>query len=201
MNDPERILYLRDAERFVTTFCGTSTSWSTPHLYISALATWPPKQPLTRLWKPRFMNVPLVQTRGIRNDLIVSKLVGSDIHSVAFSPDGSCIVSGSSDNTVRVWDATSGEVSFFIDSMCSAHLIQVISGEESPLWLVTDQGWVVKRYSPNKRLMMVPFPRYVVFDPCTTELVISRDGSASISFSCCTVGPGWAACYTPQSAH
>jgi WD40 repeat protein len=28
---------------------------------------------------------------------------------VAFSPDGTRIVSGSSDNTVRVWDAASGQ--------------------------------------------------------------------------------------------
>ena len=30
--------------------------------------------------------------------------------SVSFSPDGSRIVSGSGDNTVRVWDAVTGEV-------------------------------------------------------------------------------------------
>ena len=30
------------------------------------------------------------------------------VESVAFSPDGAHIVSGSSDNTVRIWDATTG---------------------------------------------------------------------------------------------
>ena len=71
----------------------------------------------------------------------------------------------------------------------------------SSLWLVTDQGWIVKRCYPDERLMMVPFPQHVVFDPHTTELVISRDGSASVNFSHCTVGPGWKACYTPQFVH
>ena len=31
-----------------------------------------------------------------------------DVTSVGFSPDGKFIVSGSVDNTVRVWDATNG---------------------------------------------------------------------------------------------
>ena len=33
-----------------------------------------------------------------------------DVTSVAFSPDGTCIVSGSGDRTIRVWDARSGDV-------------------------------------------------------------------------------------------
>src|SRR5206468_2908460 len=31
------------------------------------------------------------------------------VHSVAFSPDGKRIVSGSADKTLKVWDATSGQ--------------------------------------------------------------------------------------------
>ena len=32
-----------------------------------------------------------------------------DVTSVAYSPDGKHIVSGSRDNTVKIWDAQSGE--------------------------------------------------------------------------------------------
>ena len=35
---------------------------------------------------------------------------GGPVNSVSFSPDGTRIVSGSDDNTVRVWDAVTGEV-------------------------------------------------------------------------------------------
>jgi WD40 repeat protein len=31
------------------------------------------------------------------------------VHSVAFSPDGACIISGSADNTIRLWNTQSGE--------------------------------------------------------------------------------------------
>ena len=160
------------------------------------------------------------------------------VQSVAFSPDGSRIVSGSWDNTVRVWDATSEEelkslaghtnsvqsvdgshifsvsdnqtawvwdakhreVNCFIDLMYSTHLMQVTSGMESPLWFVSNESWIMKRYPPNTRLMMVPFPQHVILTPYT-ELIISCDGSASVNFSRCTVGPGWEACYTPPSTH
>ena len=89
-------------------FCGPASE-STPQLYISSLATWPHKNPLSMKWRPRFAKLPLVQTRGISNDLLISIRLEDFVNSVAFSTDGKHIVSGSSDNTVRVWDASSGE--------------------------------------------------------------------------------------------
>jgi WD40 repeat protein len=50
-----------------------------------------------------------VQTRGISNDLLISIQLESGVESVALSTDGKHIVSGSHDNTVRVWDVLSGE--------------------------------------------------------------------------------------------
>jgi WD40 repeat protein len=46
------------------------------------------------------------------------------VKSVAFSPDGSQIVSGSSDNTVRLWDAQTGKE------------IAELDGHTGPVWSV-----------------------------------------------------------------
>jgi WD40 repeat protein len=40
--------------------------------------------------------------------LLMTLNVGSEVNAVAFSVDGSCIVSGSRDKSVRVWDALTG---------------------------------------------------------------------------------------------
>ena len=46
--------------------------------------------------------------KTIFGQLSVLKGHGSYVNSIAYSPDGKKIVSGSSDKTVRVWDAESG---------------------------------------------------------------------------------------------
>ncbi|KAH8828882.1 hypothetical protein DL96DRAFT_1413676, partial [Flagelloscypha sp. PMI_526] len=80
----------------------------TSHLYLSVLSLWEGNS-LDR-WKQQFHDLPRILSRridGARN-CIVCMNVGSGIKSVAFSPDGARIVSGSDDNNVHIWDAHSG---------------------------------------------------------------------------------------------
>ena len=80
-----------------------------------------------------------------------------------------------------------------------SNLIQsTISGIESPIqWSATDEGWILKKDTED-RLMMVTFPPHLVLDPRITQIQISQEPSATVNFSGCTLGPGWEACYTPE---
>ena len=131
------------------------------------------------------------------------------VSSVAFSIDGSCIVSGSADGSVWVWDAstvaqakvptihTSSHtcITTLADNTCitldheSAQLS--IVGYTYPAWTTAPKPWicsVLGRYW----LMWVPevvYPYSIV--------VISCKWSALINFQNCKIGYDWAGCYTP----
>ena len=134
--------------------------------------------------------------------------------SVAISPDGNQIVSGSHDLSVRVWDAKTGEqlrelqsytndvnsVVFSPDS--NKHISS--SGDQSPLaqvnlsldssCIVCTDGWIL---SDTKHLIWIPQTiRKVLCHPYNT-LIISRNGSATISFANSKLGHSWHECYTP----
>src|SRR5258707_540179 len=100
---------IHEAVNFATYFTGSPAAQSTPQLYISALATWSQHTELCRNWKKQFSRIPVfTHTKG-RIDLPLMKImVGCGTRAVAFSRDGMRIVSGSDDNTMRVWDASTG---------------------------------------------------------------------------------------------
>ncbi|KAH7326799.1 hypothetical protein B0J17DRAFT_620448 [Rhizoctonia solani] len=101
----------RDAWRFVSTFAGNPVSASTPHIYVSMLASWPRNSPLGGCYTPRTRG--LIQVEGSRmsrrQPLLLSVFtlnIGATC--LALSPDGAYIVSGAWDNTLRIWDARTG---------------------------------------------------------------------------------------------
>jgi WD40 repeat protein len=53
------------------------------------------------------------------------------VSSVAFSPDGKRIVSGSDDNTLRVWDAATGQETLVLKGSVGAHML-LLSGTTDP---------------------------------------------------------------------
>jgi WD40 repeat protein len=100
---------LTEAGSFALYFSGGGAWLSTPHLYISALATWPRKLDPIQGWKSHFSGIPQISNASIGGTLLMTLDIGSKVNAVAFSSDGSCIVSGSSDNLVRVWDILTGK--------------------------------------------------------------------------------------------
>ncbi|KIK13405.1 hypothetical protein PISMIDRAFT_118949 [Pisolithus microcarpus 441] len=110
----------------------TAITCSTPHLYLSALPLSPHSSFLGRILVPRFSHLVEAAHGGLKDWPATQHVLKghSDlVTSVAFSPDGDKIVSGSSDFTVRVWDAKSGVQ---IGSPLKGHTSKVISVAFSP---------------------------------------------------------------------
>ncbi|KAF9457440.1 WD40-repeat-containing domain protein [Collybia nuda] len=101
---------LKETQQFISTFW-EAISQSPAHIYISALPFIPRESILGELYKDHFSNVLRLKT-GRMNKWpgLVNVLEGhrGSINSVALSLDGMYIASGSSDGTIRVWDATTG---------------------------------------------------------------------------------------------
>ncbi|KIM21058.1 hypothetical protein M408DRAFT_53919, partial [Serendipita vermifera MAFF 305830] len=102
----------RDMQKFVATF-GSVISRSLPHIYLSALPFAPRNSAVSRSYIKDYPKTLTVQTGGLGEWPVTQNvLVGHEggLKAISFSPDGKRIVSGSSDKTIRVWDAETGEV-------------------------------------------------------------------------------------------
>ena len=87
---------------------------SAPQIYYSGLAFAPPESVVSKLYQPRF-HIPITTSGDIdklwppSEPLVINGR--SWLDSVAFSPNGKQIVSGSRDRTIRVWNVATGEQS------------------------------------------------------------------------------------------
>ncbi|KAG6328887.1 hypothetical protein ID866_10202 [Astraeus odoratus] len=134
------------------------------------------------------------------------------VTSVAFSPDGTRIISGSYDMTVRVWDAEWGVQ---IGSPLEGHTQEVTSAAFSPdgtrttsgssnktvevlqftagLVKLHDDGWI--RGHNNVLLLWIPPALQKPFYSMHTIMVIPRGGCPELDLSKMVHGKEWQNCF------
>ena len=131
MFDPTLSAFARDARQFVLTF-NTPISASAPHIYLSALPFSPPQSLVAKRYRSQFPNT-LAVVSGLNQSWpgVVNIFQGhsKEVNSVAFSPDGKRIASGSSDTTIRIWDVETGRM---VTSPFEGHTSEVYSVAFSP---------------------------------------------------------------------
>jgi len=143
----------------------------------------------------------------------------SSVNSVAFLMDGTRIVSGSFDKSVRVWDVSTGEqlnvlnghtesvksVAFSTDGTC------IVSGSNNKSVRVWDMGPHYVREQVNDPssgytgwLLSTDRQAYLMFVPLDARLpdsfnilTIPHSAASSVDFTNATIGPRWHDCYHP----
>ncbi|EMD37025.1 hypothetical protein CERSUDRAFT_124016 [Gelatoporia subvermispora B] len=102
---------LRDANEFIVS-CHEAIEASVPHIYLSGLPCISSDSKIAKIYWPKFHNTAVFHARGIgleRNTLLHIRGHTEPVRSVAVSPNGARIASGSCDHTIRVWDGRTGE--------------------------------------------------------------------------------------------
>ncbi len=92
---------IRDICHFLNIF-HTPVSFSTPHIYISTRPFLPSRSPLSRMFDRNLPSWPAPPLEWVGH--------AGRVRSVGYSPNGTRVVTGSDDRTIRIWDAGSGVV-------------------------------------------------------------------------------------------
>jgi WD domain, G-beta repeat len=96
--------FVRDASRFIVNFY-EPISTSAPHIYVSALPFLPSESLIAKHYKPSFSNTMSVLGGVDKNWPACTNIFHGHTNrvcSVAFSPDGTRVASGSYDKTIRI---------------------------------------------------------------------------------------------------
>jgi len=172
--------FLRDANSFVAS-SRAAIEWCAPHIYLSALPFASKDSLVFQDFASLLSGVISVETFGIdrHGGRLIMNLTRHDrpVRSVAYSPDGRLLASGSADGTVRIWNALTGEetiaplqsgdgevctVAFAHDGLRvisgthenAVHIWDVRSGRVAMPPLRGHSNWVISvAVSPNDRLI------------------------------------------------
>lgn len=104
---------LLECANFAMYFAGSPAAKSTPHLYISSLATWKKESSLAKGWQRQFLRIPGFNHAFVNRHLPLSttkltNLKGA-VSAIAVSDDNSQIVAGLNNGYVGIWDTSTGQ--------------------------------------------------------------------------------------------
>jgi WD40 repeat protein len=105
------VTFLHDANHFAVAFREVIET-SVAHIYLSALPSVHKTSKIAEVFMPKYPSLIRINAQGIqqqRTPLLELRGHTNGITSVGFSSDGTHIVSGSWDKTIRIWDARTGE--------------------------------------------------------------------------------------------
>ncbi|CCO36683.1 Vegetative incompatibility protein HET-E-1 [Rhizoctonia solani AG-1 IB] len=127
------ILLVRDASQFVSVYANHPVSQSTPHIYVSMLAFWPPSRPISGAYMSRTSG--LARPTGTAMDrrqlaLIATwKFSNFGVNSMGLKADGTRLVAPS-ENGIEVYDTATGESVVSLTDNCAKKVYYVaISGD------------------------------------------------------------------------
>ncbi|EMD36490.1 hypothetical protein CERSUDRAFT_156165 [Gelatoporia subvermispora B] len=173
-----------DAKEFVM-LGHEAIEFSAPHIYLSVLPSLSPSSMIAATFWPQFRNVPTYKVTGIRrpqSPLLQMPGHTGAVVSVAFSPDGTRVVSGSQDRTVRIWNAQTGDL--LMDPLeghnhtvtCvtfSPHGMHIVSGSHDAtirLWNARTGDLVMNALKGHSKGVLC-----VAFSPDGTQIVSGSD--------------------------
>ncbi|KAB5589314.1 Vegetative incompatibility protein HET-E-1 [Ceratobasidium theobromae] len=111
--DSESIKHVSDAHKFIARFAAHEISLSTPHIYISALPLCPPSSLVSIHYQRRLHGLMKVEGTAIirlGQAALATWTNDSGIHTVAYSPDGACVASGSWDGKICIRTVHDGKI-------------------------------------------------------------------------------------------
>ncbi|QRW25831.1 Vegetative incompatibility protein HET-E-1 [Rhizoctonia solani] len=106
------------------------------------------------------------------------------VSSIAISPDGTRIVSGSFDRAIRVWD---------VDGKTSS----ISTASARGAWKLNDEGWAVGLSDSSRLLVWVPHDMRASLILPQTPLLISEKGCLTLDFGNAYIGNSWTELHRP----